>query len=98
MAERGAGESAGYVASAFFAGQCLSVAFLRVSHLTAFTAGRILLLPMNKLLGENNAVYAYLIVAVAMEFVIIFARSLIGNGTAVALIGLFIGTQSCVVA
>ena len=53
---------------------------------------------MNKLLGENNAVYAYLIVAVAMEFVIIFARSLIGNGTAVALIGLFIGTQSCVVA
>ncbi|GAA6028830.1 hypothetical protein JCM8097_007415 [Rhodosporidiobolus ruineniae] len=73
---RGGGASAGYVASGFWFGLML---------------GRFILPYLNIRIGEQRAVYIYLTLALALEFAIWFADTLVGNAVVVAIIGFIIG-------
>ncbi|KIO26091.1 hypothetical protein M407DRAFT_15159 [Tulasnella calospora MUT 4182] len=74
--ERGGGPSAGYVSAGFFGG---------------LTLGRLVLLPINDLIGHKRVVYVYSILAIALEFTVWFVPNLIGNAVAVSLVGLLLG-------
>ncbi|KAG8814571.1 hypothetical protein FRC17_001074 [Serendipita sp. 399] len=74
--ERGGGVSSGYVSSGFFGGLAL---------------GRVVLLRVNRLLGERNAVFLYIGLGIALEITIWFVPSLIGNAIAVSLVGMALG-------
>ncbi|KAI0087348.1 MFS general substrate transporter [Irpex rosettiformis] len=73
---RGGGKNSGYVSSGFFGG---------------LTFGRVALLPLNKKIGERNAVFIYTVLAIALEFIIWFVPSLTGGAVAVSFIGVFLG-------
>lgn len=74
--ERGGGPSSGYVSSGFFGGLAL---------------GRIVLLHVNRWLGERLAVFVYIAAGIVLEITIWFVPSLIGNAVAVSLVGLLLG-------
>ncbi|KAJ7252372.1 MFS general substrate transporter [Mycena haematopus] len=73
---RGGGPSAGYISAGFFGG---------------LTLGRIVLLPLNKKIGERRVVYIYGLLALALELVIWLVPSLIGGAISVAIVGLALG-------
>ncbi|GAA5926720.1 MFS transporter [Sporobolomyces koalae] len=73
---RNGGPSAGYVATGFWLG---------------LTVGRAVLNPLNRLVGPKRVIYFYLAAALALEFAVWFADSLIGNAIVVSLIGVLIG-------
>ncbi|KAJ7921499.1 major facilitator superfamily domain-containing protein [Mycena leptocephala] len=68
IAVRGGGPSAGYISAGFFGG---------------LTLGRIILLPLNKKIGERRVVYIYGLVAIALELVIWLVPSLVGGAISV---------------
>jgi len=74
--ERGGGETTGYISTGFFAGLAL---------------GRVLLLRVNRWLGETRAMFLYLFGVVALQVTVWFVPSLIENAVAVAAIGLLLG-------
>ncbi|KAJ7778299.1 MFS general substrate transporter [Mycena metata] len=73
---RGAGPSAGYTTSGFFAG---------------IMVGRLALLWLNKKIGERRVLYLYVALAMGLEFIVWFVPSFIGGAVAVSLVGLFLG-------
>lgn len=74
--ERGGGPSSGYISSGFFGG---------------LTLGRVILLWVNKAVGERLVVYLYAVLALGLEFVVWFVPSLVGGAISVSFIGLFLG-------
>ncbi|BGP17561.1 hypothetical protein JCM10213_004102 [Rhodosporidiobolus nylandii] len=74
--DRNGGSDAGYIASGFWFGLML---------------GRFLLNPLTARLGESNAVLLYTFIAMALEFSVWFADSLVGNGVVVGVIGFLLG-------
>ncbi|KAI4517043.1 MFS general substrate transporter [Schizophyllum commune Loenen D] len=74
--ERGGGSSSGYLSSGFFGGLAL---------------GRILLLWVNKWVGEKRVVMVYTLICIALEVTVWKIPSLIENAVAVAIIGLLLG-------
>ncbi|KAJ7350910.1 major facilitator superfamily domain-containing protein [Mycena albidolilacea] len=73
---RGGGPSAGYISAGFFGG---------------LTLGRVVLLPLNKKIGERRVVYLYTLIAIALELVIWLVPSLVGGAISVSLVGLVLG-------
>ncbi|KAJ7478671.1 major facilitator superfamily domain-containing protein [Mycena galericulata] len=73
---RGGGPSAGYISAGFFGG---------------LTLGCIVLLPLNKKIGERRAVYLYGLIAIVLELVIWFVPSLVGGAISVSFVGLVMG-------
>ncbi|KAJ7496508.1 MFS general substrate transporter [Mycena latifolia] len=73
---RGGGPSAGYVSVGFFGG---------------LTLGRVILLPVNKTIGERRVVYIYGLIAIAFELVVWLVPSIVGDAIAVSLVGLVMG-------
>ncbi|PVF93675.1 MFS general substrate transporter [Serendipita vermifera] len=73
---RGGGPSSGYVSSGFFGG---------------LTVGRVALLWINKKVGERRVLFIYSALAIALELVIWFVPSLIGNAVAVSFVGVLLG-------
>ncbi|KAJ7310896.1 major facilitator superfamily domain-containing protein [Mycena albidolilacea] len=74
---RGGGPSAGYISADFYGG---------------LTLGRILLLPVNKKMGERRVVYIYerkLMAKIRLELVIWLVPSLIGGAASVSFVGVF---------
>ncbi|KAJ7194848.1 hypothetical protein GGX14DRAFT_677965 [Mycena pura] len=76
IAVRAGGPSAGYVSAGFFG---------------VLTLGRILLLPLNKKIGERRAVYLYGLATIALELVIWLVPSLVGGALCAALVGVVPG-------
>ncbi|KAJ7646022.1 major facilitator superfamily domain-containing protein [Mycena polygramma] len=76
IAVRGGGPSAGYISAGFFGG---------------LTLGRIVLLPVNKKIGERRVVYIYGLLAIALELVVWLVPSLIGGAVSVSFVGLMLG-------
>ncbi|KAJ7359663.1 MFS general substrate transporter [Mycena albidolilacea] len=76
MTVRGGGPSSGYIAAGFAGG---------------VTLGRIVLIWINKKIGENRGVYVYSFVAIGLQLVVWLVPSLIGGAIAVAFIGLMSG-------
>ncbi|KAG8932592.1 hypothetical protein FRC01_013087 [Tulasnella sp. 417] len=74
--ERGGGPSAGYVSSGFAGGIAL---------------GRIVLLPLNSLIGHKYVILLYCVISIGLECVVWFVPNLIGNAVAVAFVGLVLG-------
>ncbi|KAF7357297.1 MFS domain-containing protein [Mycena sanguinolenta] len=73
---RGGGPSAGYIAAGFAGG---------------VTLGRIILIWVNKKIGENRGVYLYSLIAIGLQLVVWLVPSLIGGAISVAFIGLLSG-------
>ncbi|KAJ7189055.1 major facilitator superfamily domain-containing protein [Mycena filopes] len=73
---RGGGASAGYISAGFFGG---------------LTLGRILLIPVNRKVGERRVVYIYGLLAIALELTIWLVPSLPIGATAASLTGLVLG-------
>ncbi|KAJ7050402.1 MFS general substrate transporter [Mycena amicta] len=73
---RGGGASAGYIAAGYSGGVVL---------------GRIVLIPLNKLVGENRIVYIYTFVAIGLQLVVWLVPSLIGGAIAIAFVGFMSG-------
>ncbi|KAJ3563562.1 hypothetical protein NP233_g8859 [Leucocoprinus birnbaumii] len=73
---REGGPSAGYVSSGFFGGLML---------------GRVLLLWVNRKVGERRVLFIYSILAIALELVIWLVPSLIGGAVAVSIVGVLLG-------
>ncbi|KAG8963352.1 hypothetical protein FRC03_003113 [Tulasnella sp. 419] len=73
---RGGGPSSGYVSSGFFGG---------------LTLGRVLLLWVNKKIGEKRVIYIYSVLAIALELVVWLVPNLIGNAVAVSIVGMLLG-------
>lgn len=74
--DRHGGPSSGYVSSGFFGG---------------LTLGRVVLLPINKWVGERNVFFIYAALAFGLDFVIWFVPSLVGNAVTVSIIGMLLG-------
>ncbi|TRM67006.1 major facilitator superfamily domain-containing protein [Schizophyllum amplum] len=74
--ERGGGSSSGYLSSGFFGGLAL---------------GRILLLWVNKWIGEKRVVMLYTLICIALQVTVWKVPSLIQNAVAVSIIGLLMG-------
>ncbi|KAH9941756.1 MFS general substrate transporter [Epithele typhae] len=73
---RGGGPSSGYISSGFFGG---------------LTLGRVVLLPVNKFLGDRRAIVVYGLIAIGLELVVWLVPSLIGGAVAVSLVGFLLG-------
>ncbi|KAL1743343.1 major facilitator superfamily domain-containing protein [Schizophyllum fasciatum] len=74
---RGGSESdSGYISSGFFGGLML---------------GRLVLLPLNKLIGPKRVIFLYSFISIALELTVWFVPSVIGNATAVSIIGMLLG-------
>ncbi|PPQ74073.1 hypothetical protein CVT24_012943 [Panaeolus cyanescens] len=74
--ERQGGPSSGYISSGFFGG---------------LTVGRVLLLWVNKKIGERRVIYIYAVLSIGLEFIVWFVPSLIGNAVAVSIVGVLLG-------
>ena len=74
--QRHGGPSAGYIASGFWLG---------------LTLGRFLLIPLQERFGENRVVMIYILMAMVLQFIILFPHSIILNSVAVGLVGLIYG-------
>jgi len=53
--------------------------------------GRVILLPVNKFLGERRALFLYGFLSLGLDFVIWFVPSLIGGAVTVSIIGILLG-------
>ncbi|KAI0694037.1 major facilitator superfamily domain-containing protein [Cytidiella melzeri] len=73
---RGGGSNSGYISSGFFGGVAL---------------GRLALLWVTKMLGDRNAVFLYILIAIGLEAVVWRVPSLVGDAVAVSLVGFFLG-------
>ncbi|CAK5274629.1 unnamed protein product, partial [Mycena citricolor] len=73
---RHGGPSAGYISSGFFGGLMI---------------GRLALLWVSKVIGENRVLYLYAFLAIGLELIVWFLPSLIGGAVAVSLVGVFLG-------
>ncbi|KAJ7572557.1 MFS general substrate transporter [Mycena floridula] len=73
---RGGGPSSGYISAGFFGG---------------LMVGRVALLWVNHRIGEHRVLYLYGVLAIALELVVWLVPSLIGDGVAVSIIGVFLG-------
>ncbi|KAJ3516403.1 hypothetical protein NLJ89_g1143 [Agrocybe chaxingu] len=73
---RDGGPSAGYVSSGFFGG---------------LATGRVLLLWVNKKVGERRVLFIYAFLAIAFELTVWFVPSLLQNAVAVAIVGMLLG-------
>ncbi|KAJ7135831.1 major facilitator superfamily domain-containing protein [Mycena epipterygia] len=73
---RGGGSSSGYIAAGYSGG---------------VTLGRIILIWVNKKMGENRGVYVYSIIAIGLQLIIWLVPSLIGGAISVAFVGLMTG-------
>ncbi|KAF5356946.1 hypothetical protein D9756_006376 [Leucocoprinus leucothites] len=73
---RGGGPSSGYISSGFFGGLML---------------GRVLLLWVNKKLGERLALFLYAVLAIGLQLIVWLVPSLIGGAVAVSFVGLLLG-------
>ncbi|KAF9553571.1 MFS general substrate transporter [Agrocybe pediades] len=73
---RGGGPSSGYISSGFFGG---------------LTVGRVILLWVNKTIGERRVMFLYAAIAFGLEFVVWFVPSLIGNAVAISFVGVLLG-------
>ncbi|KAJ7892857.1 major facilitator superfamily domain-containing protein [Mycena olivaceomarginata] len=73
---RGGGASSGYISSGFFGG---------------IMVGRLVLLWLNKKVGEQRVLYLYAVLAIGLELVVWFVPSLIGGAVSVSLIGVVLG-------
>jgi len=74
--KRGGGHSSGYITSGFFGGIAL---------------GRILLMWLNRKIGERRVVWLYITLAIGLEVTVWVTPSLIQNAVAVSLVGLLLG-------
>ncbi|KAF8517398.1 MFS general substrate transporter [Hysterangium stoloniferum] len=74
--KRGGGANSGYISTGFFGG---------------LTAGRLVLHYATRLVAERHTIYAYAILCIALELIIWFVPSLVGNAVSVSLIGFFLG-------
>ncbi|KAG8982132.1 hypothetical protein FRC05_000274 [Tulasnella sp. 425] len=74
--ERGAGPSAGYVRSGISGG---------------VTLGRIILLPLNSLIGHKYVILLYCAISIGLVFVVWFVPNMIGDAVAASFVGLFLG-------
>ncbi|THV01924.1 MFS general substrate transporter [Dendrothele bispora CBS 962.96] len=74
--ERNGGDSAGYISSGFFGGLML---------------GRLILIPVNKWVGEYIVVYIYMILSIAAQITIWVVPSIIENAIAASFIGFLLG-------
>ncbi|KAH7885743.1 major facilitator superfamily domain-containing protein [Phlebopus sp. FC_14] len=73
---RGGGASSGYISSGFFGGLMF---------------GRLALMWVNEKVGERRAQFLYAVIAIALEFIVWFVPSLVGDAVAVAAIGTVMG-------
>ncbi|KAI0789470.1 MFS general substrate transporter [Abortiporus biennis] len=73
---RGGGPSSGYISSGFFGG---------------LTIGRVVLIWVNKKVGERRIVFLYTVLCIGLEFVVWFVPSLIGDAVALSIIGMLLG-------
>ncbi|CAA7270200.1 unnamed protein product [Cyclocybe aegerita] len=73
---REGGPSSGYIASGFFGGLAL---------------GRVILLWVNKKIGERRVLFLYGILSIALEITVWFVPSLIQNAVAVSIVGVLLG-------
>ncbi|KAF7291768.1 MFS domain-containing protein [Mycena chlorophos] len=76
IAVRGGGASSGYVSTGFFAGMM---------------SGRLLLIPINKLIGHARAVYLYGALAIGLELIIWLVPSFLGSALSVSIVGILLG-------
>nr|GAT48810.1 predicted protein [Mycena chlorophos] len=76
ISRRSGSAATGYVSSGFFGG---------------LTLGRVILIPINKRLGERRVVFIYGVIAIGLELVIWLVHSLIGDAIAVSFVGLVMG-------
>lgn len=74
--KRGGGASAGYISSGFFGGLML---------------GRVLLLWLNRKVGERRVMFIYAFLAIQLEVTVWVVPSLVENAIAVSVIGLLLG-------
>ncbi|KAG2358309.1 major facilitator superfamily domain-containing protein [Suillus spraguei] len=73
---RGGGPSSGYISSGFWGG---------------LMTGRIVLLWVNKKVGERRVLFIYSILAIGLELVVWLVPSLIGGGVAIFIVGVILG-------
>ncbi|KAI0654405.1 MFS general substrate transporter [Cubamyces menziesii] len=73
---RNGGPDSGYIPSGLFGGLMI---------------GRVALLPFSKLVGERRVIFLYILLVMALEFVVWFVHSQVGDALAVAFIGFFLG-------
>ncbi|KAI0367660.1 MFS general substrate transporter [Pilatotrama ljubarskyi] len=76
LERRNGNSNSGYIASGFFGGLML---------------GRILLMWLNKKIGERNALFLYALLAIFVEVTVWVVPSLIENAIAVSFVGLLLG-------
>ncbi|TXT04779.1 hypothetical protein VHUM_04047 [Vanrija humicola] len=74
--ERGANANAGFAVTGFWGGM---------------TVGRIVLIPFTNKVGYQFSIYFYSLVAIALEFVIWYTKSVVGNAVCFAFVGFFMG-------
>ncbi|EIM79256.1 MFS general substrate transporter [Stereum hirsutum FP-91666 SS1] len=74
--ERSGGASSGYISSGFFGG---------------ITAGRLILLWLNKKIGERTALFLYAILCIGLEITVWIVPSLIENAVAISFVGVLMG-------
>ncbi|KAL1760221.1 major facilitator superfamily domain-containing protein [Schizophyllum commune] len=74
--KRGGGPDSGYISSGFFAGMML---------------GRLVLLWVNKKIGEWPVIFIYGLLAIGLELIVWLVPSLLGGAISVALVGLLLG-------
>ncbi|KAL1411114.1 hypothetical protein Q8F55_002064 [Vanrija albida] len=74
--ERGAGDNAGFVVTGFWGGM---------------TVGRVILIPFTNKVGYQFSIYFYSLIAIALEFVIWYTKSVVGNAICFAFVGFFMG-------
>lgn len=74
--ERGGNDSAGYVTSGYFGG---------------ITIGRVVLIPVTRMLGMSNAIYVYTLIGIALQVVIWTTKSIVGNAVLFSIIGVLLG-------
>ncbi|KAJ3501078.1 hypothetical protein NLJ89_g9503 [Agrocybe chaxingu] len=73
---REGGPSSGYIASGFFGGLAL---------------GRVILLWVNKKIGERRVLFLYAVLSIVLEITVWFVPSLIQNAVAVSVVGVLLG-------
>ncbi|KAL1409914.1 hypothetical protein Q8F55_003913 [Vanrija albida] len=76
IAERGGGDSSGYVSAGYFGG---------------LTIGRVVLIPVTNFIGKRLATHVFTLLCIALMVVVWTVKSLIGNAVAYAFVGVFLG-------
>ncbi|KAF7319043.1 MFS domain-containing protein [Mycena chlorophos] len=90
---RGAGHEAGYVSSGFFGGSLVRCWCSKPGSIlvVGLMMGRVALLWLNQLIGEQYVLYLYSALIIGLELLVWFLPSLIGSAISVCLVGLFLG-------